>query len=269
MRRRFPILLIILAALSVIGLGVYRFLEVRSVSGESPVITFDQNVLEVTTDATEAELLQGVTATDAEDGDVTDSVLVETSTHFVSDTTIEVTYAAFDSQGHVSKAKRSVRYVDYTPPKIYLTGPMVFSEAGVSELLSYVRASDCIDGDISSRVKVSAMESGALLSTPGYHMLEFRVTNSSGDTAYLKLAVEVVSAYSSSQKLKLTDYLIYLPAGSEFDPEAYLVPLEDEKERRDLTIDNQVDTEVPGTYDVHYMLGNSMTRLIVIVTEEG
>ena len=122
MRRRFPILLIILAALSVIGLGVYRFLEVRSVSGESPVITFDQNVLEVTTDATEAELLQGVTATDAEDGDVTDSVLVETSTHFVSDTTIEVTYAAFDSQGHVSKAKRSVRYVDYTPPnRIYFT----------------------------------------------------------------------------------------------------------------------------------------------------
>lgn len=266
MRRGLSTILIVLAALSVIGLGVYRFLAVHSTSGESPVISFDSNLLEVTTSATEGELLQGVTATDAEDGDVTDSVLVETSTHFVSDKTVEVTYAAFDSQGHVTKAKRSVRYVDYTSPRFHLSGSLMFSEAGVSELLSYIGAQDCIDGNISSRVKVSSLEAGTLLNTPGNHPLEFRVTNSTGDTAYLKVPVEVVSGYNSGRQIPLTDYLVYLPLGSEFDPKAYLS--ESYANDRELAISGDVNTEVPGVYDVHYTIGTSATRLIVVV-EEG
>ena len=266
MRRGIVIFLIVLTALSVVGLGGYRIAAKLSTSGEAPVISFDTNMLEVTTDATDQELLQGVTATDAEDGDVTDSLLVETSTNFISDNTVEVTYAAFDSNGHVTKAARPVRYVDYTSPRFRFSGPMIFSEAGVSELLSYVGAYDCIDGDISSRVKVSAVESGTLLSTPGDHLLEFRVTNSTGDTAYLKFAVEVVSGYSSAKQVPLTDFLIYLPVGSEFDPLSYLQ--EGYASERGLEVRNEVDTGKPGVYDVHYTLGNSSSRLIVVV-EEG
>ena len=258
-------MLIVLTALSVVGLGVYRYLAARSVGGAAPVISFDNDTLEITTSSIEAELLQGVTATDEEDGDVTDSLIVETSTHFVSDKTIEVTYAAFDSQGHVTKATRSVRYVDYTPPHIYLNGPLLFSEAGVSELLGYVGARDCIDGDISSRVKVSALDSGTLLSTPGVHLLEFRVTNSTGDTAYLQATVEVVSGFSSARQIPLTQYLVYLPVGAEFDPRAYLTA--DYAEERELEIQNDVDVDSPGVYDVHYTLGSSMSRLIVVVEE--
>ena len=267
MRKVIPIILIVLTVLSVVGLGVYRYLAKKSTGGEAPVITFDSNLLEVTTDATEDELMQGVKATDAEDGDVKASLLVETSTHFIEDNTVEVTYAAFDSQGHVTKATRRIRYVDYTPPRFYLTGPLVFSEAGISDLLSVVGARDCIDGDISSRVKAAQPEAGSLLSTPGDHMLEFRVTNSTGDTAYLKVAVAVVSAYSSSRQIPLTDYLVYLPVGSEFDPRAYLT--EDYAEERDLEITNNVDPENPGVYDVYYAIGNSLTRLIVVVEEEA
>ena len=267
MRKGFSILMIVLTVLSVEGLGVYRYLSKQKTSGEAPVITFDSNLLEVTTGATEAELMQGVTATDAEDGDVTDSLLIETSTHFISDTTIEVTYAAFDSQGHVSKATRSVRYVNYTPPRFYFTGPMLFSEAGVSELLSYIGARDCIDGDISSRVKVAAVESGTLLSTPGLHVLEFRVTNSTGDTAYLKVPIDVVSAYNSARQIPLSDYLVYLEVGSAFDPTVYLP--EEYASERGLVIENNVNMEEPGVYDVYYTLENSMTRLIVVVQEAG
>ena len=267
MRKGITIILIVLTVLSVGGLGAYRYLAARRVSGEAPVITFDAETLEVTTGAIEAELLQGVTATDAEDGDVTDSVLVETSTHFVSDNTIEVTYAAFDSQGHVSKATRSVRYVNYTPPVFYFTGPMIFSESGVSELLSYVGARDCIDGDISSRVKASALDTGTILTTPGVHVLEFRVTNSTGDTAYLKVPVEVVSGFASSRQIPLTSYLIYLPVGSEFDPRSFLP--EEYAADRQLEITNEVDTSRPGVYDVHYTRGTSITRLVVVVEGEG
>lgn len=265
MRKRILIVLVILTALSVAGMIAFRILSARSVGGEPPVITFDQNVLEVTTDASDDELLQGVSASDAEDGDVTDSLLVETSTHFVSDSTIEVTYAAFDSQRHVTKATRSVHFVNYTPPRFYLTAPMMFSEAGVSELLGYVGARDCIDGDISSRVKITSMESGGMLNTPGEHMLEFRVTNSAGDTAYLPISVEVISGYNSARQISLSDYLVYLPVGSEFDPKAYLP--EELADDRKLEIENEVQTDIPGVYDVHYSLDGGAARLIVVVEE--
>ena len=267
MRKRTTIIMLVLTVLSVVGLIAYRIFARVSTGGQAPVISFDQKVLEVMTNATEDELLLGVTATDAEDGDVTDSLLVETSTNFISDNTVEVTYAAFDSNGHVTKASRTVRYVDYTPPRFYFTGPMIFSESGVSELLSFVGAKDCIDGDISSRVKVSAVESGTLLSTPGNHVLEFRATNSTGDTAYLKLSVDVVSGYNSARQIPLTEYLVYLPVGSEFDPAEYLD--ENYAGDSDLEIENDVDTEKPGVYDVYYTLGSSMSRLIVVVEGEG
>lgn len=267
MRKRIAIIMLVLTALSVAALVAYRYMAAQRVSGEAPVISFDSKTLEVMTDATMPELLQGVTATDAEDGDVTDSLLVEASTNFVSDTTVEVTYAAFDSNGHVSKATRNVRYVDYRPPEIYFTGPMVFSESSVSELLTYVGARDCIDGDISMRVKASSLESGTLLSNPGEHVLEFRVTNSVGDTAYLTCTVEVLSGYSTSQQIPLKDYLVYLPVGSEFDPRSYLT--DEYTEERTLEIENEVDTSTPGSYDVYYTLGNRYTRLIVIVEGEG
>lgn len=59
-------------------------------------------------------LLAGVTATDAEDGDVTASLLVEGISGRNDDGTVQVTYAAFDSNHHVTKATRAVRYTDYT-----------------------------------------------------------------------------------------------------------------------------------------------------------
>lgn len=267
MRRGIVIFLIVLTALSVVGLAAYRITVKLSTSGEAPVISFENDVLEVTTDATDEELLQGVSASDAEDGDVTDSLLVEASTHFVSDATVEVTYAAFDSSGHVTKASRNVRYVDYSPPRFQFSGPMIFSEAGVSELLSFVGAHDCIDGDISSRVKVTAVEAGTLLSTPGEHLLEFRVTNSTGDTAYLKFPVEVVSGYGTAKQIPLKEYLVYIPVDSEFDAREYL---EDEyADDRDVEVESTVDTAEAGIYDVHYTLGGSSSRLIVVVEGKG
>ena len=92
------------------------------------------------------------------------------------------------------------------------------------------------------------------------------MTNSTGDTAYLTVGVEVVSGYNSARQIPLTDYLVYLPLGSEFDPKAYLS--ENYANDRDLAITSSVNTAAPGVYDGHYTLGTSATRLIVVV-EEG
>lgn len=270
MKKLTAIILSILMVLSVGGLVVYVFHQKTVNGGEAPVIAFASDVLEVPTTATEEDLLQGVTATDAEDGDVTDSILVEGVTRFVSDNTVKVTYAAFDSQSHVTKATRSVRYTDYTSPRFTLSGPLVFTESGVADLLQRVGAQDCIDGDLSGRVKVSSKDNGSLVSSIGSHAVEFRVTNSMGDTAYLTATVDVVNGNANSAQITLSSYLVYLAQGEEFNPGAYVTSFV----RGDKTytntadgvaIDSNVDPATPGTYEVTYTVDNSYTRLIVVV----
>lgn len=58
----------------------------------------------------EEELLQGVTAWDEQDGDVTDTIVVETVTVDSGDGTAVIYYAARDKENNVGKARRSVSY---------------------------------------------------------------------------------------------------------------------------------------------------------------
>lgn len=270
MKKLTAIVLSVLMVLSVGGLAAYVLYQKAANGGEAPVIEFASDVLEVPTTASDEDLLRGVTATDAEDGDVTASVLVEGVTRFVADNTVKVTYAAFDSQNHVTKATRSVRYTDYTPPRFTLSGPLVFTESGAAELLQRVGADDCIDGDLSSRVKVSSKDSGSSVTSVGSHEVEFRVTNSLGDTAYLTATVDVVSGSVKSSQITLSDYLVYIRQGGDFDPGSFVESFVSNGKTYNNTadgveIDSNVDTSAAGTYEVTYTVGGSYTRLIVVV----
>ena len=57
-----------------------------------------------------APLLEGVTATDEKDGDVTDSLMIENIFPNDDHTSASVVYAARDSHNNVSKATRRVNY---------------------------------------------------------------------------------------------------------------------------------------------------------------
>ena len=270
MKKLIAIILSVLMVLSVGGLVVYVFHQRTVNGGEAPVIEFASDMLQVPTTATEADLLQGVTATDAEDGDVTDSVLVESVSRFVSGNMVKVTYAAFDAQNHVTKATRTVQYTDYVSPHFTLSGPLVFTESGVADLLQRVGAQDCIDGDLTNRVKVSAKDSGSLVSSVGSHEVEFRVTNSMGDTAYLTATVDVVNSSVNSAQIKLSNYLVYIAQGSEFDAAAYVTSYTRGDKvytgsTKGMSIDSNVDTATPGVYEVTYTVDSSYTRLIVVV----
>ncbi|MCD7946043.1 MAG: DUF5011 domain-containing protein [Clostridiales bacterium] len=79
-----------------------------------PVISVPDETLTVSIEDGEDTLLQGVTAQDGRDGDVTSSVLVESISNFYGDEKRLVTFAAFDSDGNVTKATRAIQYSDYT-----------------------------------------------------------------------------------------------------------------------------------------------------------
>ena len=109
MKKLTPVILAVALALSVLGVLGTRIYQAAAYGGAAPEILFDSEVISVPTGADDAALLAGVTATDAEDGDVTASLVVEGVSGRNDDGTVQVTYAAFDSNHHVTKATRAVR----------------------------------------------------------------------------------------------------------------------------------------------------------------
>ena len=278
MKRLFAILMVALTALSVGGVILYSIHKTMATGGQSPVISFAQETIDVDTAAGEEVLLEGVTATDAEDGDVTDSVMVEHISQFVEKDTVEVTYVAFDSQNHVSRATRQVHYTNYHAPQFSLDGPMVFVSKTVNDMMDVVSAKDVVDGDISVKIHASFEDSSSALSAVGEHEIEFSVTNSLGDTARLKVPVRVVEDAAHSDSIPLKTYLVYLKQGAEFNASSYLMEEQQENnnnnnsrgDERNLSIQSNVNTAAPGVYAVDYSIFRdeitvATTRLIVVV----
>ena len=274
--------LLILLAMSLAVLLGYRFWVGLRTDSIAPKITIaDSEIPEVSVFVPE-QLLEGVTAEDDRDGDVTASLVVERVAGIQADGTVTVTYAAFDSSGNVAKVQRTVRYVDYEGPRFTLSKSLAFVYGSNFDVLNVVGAEDLLDGDIGYRVKATSLD-GNSVNEEGTHSVCFRVTNSLGDQVELVLPVEVYYSGRYNAQLYLTDYLIYLEAGASFDPMAYLQEHIAKGEVMDLTdgvpqgvtldMEDRVDTAVPGVYTVAYTvtrtLGNTeyegYARLIVVV----
>ena len=221
-KNKLPILMCVLVVLSIAAVVGYLYYAKAVSSPLSPTISFDSDTVTVSTSYTEEELLAGVTASDPEDGDVTDSLIVESVSRFIGDGTARVTYVAFDSNNHMARAERSVRFTDYTSPKLELSAPLMFKKSGDIDILKYLSAEDCFDGDISGSIKYTLLGKSLTLSEVGEHRVQIRVTNSMGDTVHLTLKVEVTERDPNTAGITLTNYLIYLPQGADFDPAAYV-----------------------------------------------
>ena len=277
--------------------GINRFLVLNHSDQTSPVIRFDQDLLEVSVDVTEEELLSGVTAEDRKDGDVTDTVIIESISKLLDGKERIVTYAAFDGDNHVGKAERRIRYTNYTPPRFYLDGPIraASMDAGISEILKPLRAEDCIDGDLTEQIVVLDSELQSMTAEGLSVVYEVQVTNSCGDVASLKLPMTVSFDGGTGTKgyaeLKLTDYLVYRKTGETLDYLSFVksaaingVPVsgvgietpegsgeEALAAENVLTVESDLDLTRAGVYTVRYRLKNEDAEAsadLIIVVEE-
>ena len=133
-----------------------------------------------------------------------------------------ISYVAFDSDDHLSRAQRTVRFTDYKKPSFSFTRGMEFRLSGNIDILKYIEAQDVFDGDISDKVKYSIESNAVSLGSVGEHQVTLRVTNSLGDTAHLPITVEVSSDEPNAAGIKLTQYVLYLNEGDEFDAISYV-----------------------------------------------
>ncbi len=261
------IVLLVLLTLGQIATGIYLGFSDRT---DPPTITCPPETLEVSVFDMESLLLTGVTASDPQDGDLTDHVIISGISKLISNDTVKVTYLVFDSDDNMASCVRLVRYNDYQRPVFEVIEPLVYSETESVNLLERLRATDVVDGDISSQIRVSTLSP---TSNSELYNITIQVSNSLGDTSVLVLPVLLLDAEPLRPTITLTDYLIYMDEGSPFDPSLYLqelkVPL-GQGNLSDVIIDNNVDTSKTGTYQVSYTYnsdGHVGTAILTVVVQ--
>lgn len=205
----------VILIMSIVIFAGYNYRRKKNVDLDGPVINIENDLLEVSIHDDEAVLLQGITAFDAKDGDVTASVGVENISGFIEGHICQVDYVAFDNDNHVARASRKIEYIDYTIPKFSLDAPLKFPVAsGVVDILENVHVEDCLDGDISKQVMFSG-NSNVYVNVAADYKVELYVTNSVGDTQTLPVTVTFYNYTEEVRKpqIKLKNYLIYINQG--------------------------------------------------------
>lgn len=296
--RRTRIFTIALFVIAVAAFAVSQVMQMMT-DKSGPTISMDTDSITVSAEASEKELLEGVTAEDSTDGDVSQNLMIENMSNLMEGDTRTMTIVAFDSDGNVTKAQRSVTYNDYHAPQFTLDGPLQYA-LGADDILGNIGATDQLDGDLSASVKITD-KYRIPSDTEGEYPLEFTVTNSAGDVARLTATVTMLSQseYNSSAKINLNQYIIYISKGQEIDPMSYVKEIEigdtvyTKQENGSFTapdtataagqtakalpassisVSGSVDNEKAGTYELTYTMEDTVgrtgsTRLIVVVTE--
>lgn len=192
---------------------------------KGPEIRMDKKEITASIKDTDQDLLKGVKAEDEKDGDVSDSLLIE-SMKMSGEKECTAVYAAFDHANNVSKASRTVKFEDYTPVHFSIAQPLRFTVGSGDQILKNIKAVDCVDGDITNRIKLTMEQQDSEYSGAGVFDYEISVSNSMGDTAVLPISVEF---YTDSYEerlfhpnIYLKNYIVYLKKGSKFNAKDYL-----------------------------------------------
>jgi len=256
---------LVLLLISVIVFGTYKIYEYKTRDNQPPVITCPTDTITASVNITEGELLEGVVARDETSGNVTHTLVVEKISPFTEENTRIITYAAIDDNRNVGRVQRTLVYTDYQSPTFKLKQPLRIAMGRTANLFNIIEAYSVLDGDLSNKVKYSVGSSIDAGKT-GTYEIEFRVADSAGKVEYLTTTLEVYDSTEERLKVTLTDYLIYLPVGAEFNPDDYYVPSDEEES---MTSHGEVDTSTPGVYYVTYTVENNTSKgtskLVVIV----
>lgn len=96
---------IVLGIINIILIAVCMFFYLR-MDRTAPILTFQATDLTYTTGMDESRLLEGITAFDSRDGDITDRIVIEKMIENEEDNILIVFYAVCDKAGNVAKASR-------------------------------------------------------------------------------------------------------------------------------------------------------------------
>ena len=238
----------------------------------APVIQATDKTIEV---GDEFNPRADVTATDEEDGDITDKIeILENEVDTTKPGKYEVTYKVTDSGGasHVKTIKVTVN------PKMEPLNAAPIIEAEDKTLtvgdafdpMADVTATDAEDGNLTDKIEILNNEVDT--TKPGKYEVTYKVTDSKGASYTKTITVTVnpkMEVLNAIPTIKAEDKI--LTVGDTFDPKADVTA--EDVEDGNLTdkievLKNEVDTTKAGKYEVTYKVtdskGASRTKTITV-----
>lgn len=259
---------------SVILFAFVRRDVVANMDDTIPYIKSGKDVLEIQCSEYPAGLVNGLSAYDEKDGDITNSILVNNISEFDQDGNCVVSYLVFDQDMNSSSYSRKVKLTDYEPPKFDLIQPLVFRVGEDVKVAERIKAVDLLDGIISSNIKISSgIEDNIGTLGVGEYGINVAVTNSNNDEVTMPLNVRILEKNSFAPVINLSNYMVYIKKGDSLDTASYIKSVTDnngtEISRDGMSINSNVDTNKAGVYEVIYSIdykGNvGVTALVVVV----
>ncbi len=231
----------------------------RKISSTAPIITSEVDEIHIPCQYNEADLLQGLTAYDAEDGYITDKILIGGFSKFTERGVSSLEYAVYDKDGNIATFKRKVVFTDYIPPRIQSNTPWVFraTDNVYNIPILYLEGLDMLDGDISKHMLITSADID--YAVPGTYTASVNLKNSFGDEVNLDLPVHILDPGISGYSIELTDPIIYAEKGETIRPKKYVAGVWNEytgelipEDGYELTIESEVDTSKDGIYEIRF-----------------
>lgn len=264
--RKLRVWVCILTVVSIVASVLLWFRSIKM--NERPVIACSvEGDIEVKSDATDAQILKFVTATDSRDGDITDKIIVERKNYFISKGITTVNFAVCDSDNNVAKISKNVRFTDYHSPRFNLKSDFLVYARSTIDFSNIVGAYDVYDGDISNRVKIISNTYNNAYA--GEYEVNCKVTNSFGDTSDITFKAIVVDDDINVKRIKLKDYIFYTAPG-EIPDFANNISSLNGSSAENLTIDtSEFKPDTPGVYSVYYLISNMIRSRALVVVQEA
>ncbi len=238
----------------------------------APVITATDKIIEV---GDTFDPMADVTATDAEDGDLTDKIEILKNDVNVNEPGIyDVTYKVTDSEGasYTTTIKVTVnpKAADLNACPVINATDKTLTVGDEFDPLADVTAEDEEDGDITDKIEI--LENEVDTTKPGKYEVTYKVTDSGGASHVKTIKVTVnpkMEPLNAAPIIKAEDKT--LTVGDTFDPKADVTATDEED--GNLTdkieiLNNEVDTTKPGKYEVIYKVtdskGASYTKSITV-----
>lgn len=191
----------------------------------------------------------GITAWDAEDGDLTAALQVSGNLDTTKAGIYTLHYLVKDSQGASARRGRSVMVKARfnQAPELSGVSATTITVGTAFDAMTGITATDAEDGDLSSAITISGSVD---TEKAGRYRLTYRVKDSGGksDTAY-----RMVTVTNSAPELSGIDR-IAIPRDSDFDPMAGVTAFDEEDGdiTSRITVSGSVNTGRPGSYRLKY-----------------
>lgn len=201
-----------------------------------PEISVPQEEITYVAGTDTSALLNGVTAQDNRDGDVTNTVTIESIIPNAEQTGASVVYVAKDSKNNVTKETRTILYST--------DANQAAAQAAAEQAAADQAAQD-----------QAAAEQAAQGDAAGE-----RAQTTDDGAAQNEAAIAALSA--ESPRFYLTQYSVELERGAELNELSYVQDISDDEDSRDelyqgIQISGEVDTNTPGEYTLEYHVVDS------------